>query len=748
MRISAVLLCLLAACDIFRSTPTEPSVTEVAVEAGYGTGLLHLGMKRSAVTGAIGRPVDTLSGRVGYHDGEGAYRVAYDSDGASERIEFYHRGAILRFAAETEGRKQPGVKIGAALEEVTGILGTGDSRENCLYYDSRGAAVILDGDADTVVGLIVFTPRSSPDEGLQFEAVALVKEVDIDGDGSASERVFEVAIGRGDTDGRAVVFAWFRESSDTTWQLFFVSDTVSIDAGEKDTVRVDVGGGASQQTDILIRACPVTEGVCVDTVLVELDEESALDDLMLADLAFGEEGDVDGDGKFGLLELSGTITLPPRQGSECLIFMVSDDDTISSIDTVDVADTAASFAVYLWGTESPLDKPVLVIAAAVGETRYESPPNFPDRELPRHDLAVAVGLTDTLDRDRDGKAGRYWLAWEVEGPPAYRDTFSMAIFTRTGSSGTWKLVTDSPHVVLDGTEGPVEGEWERVAAAADSEQVRIALVHGADDTVFVAKAGALLLETPDDDPGFQWRTAGFSDSADLDGDGYFSLLELAYDIDITSGSDTVILNLFYRSSGASSWGNYIMADTFEVAGATADDRRTETIHGGGRDDFREQGELRLVVMNSAGNRVLDTVPAGIRMESRLRDALWRVMDFAIQSPTDNDGDGRYSAYQVAWDVDIEAAGTDTTWDSVYVKIYRGIYNVPSQSYVYARYMTTEHFVVTEAGGDDVYIEYPLGQDALMVKWRLEVFNSYGQHVVSDTLDSYISEESGVNDRGI
>ncbi len=94
MRIFPVLLCLLAACDIFRSTPTEPSVTEVSVEPGYGTETLYLGMKRGAVSRAVGKPVDTLSGRVGYHDGEGAYRVVYNSDGASERIEFYHRGAI------------------------------------------------------------------------------------------------------------------------------------------------------------------------------------------------------------------------------------------------------------------------------------------------------------------------------------------------------------------------------------------------------------------------------------------------------------------------------------------------------------------------------------------------------------------------------------------------------------------------------------------------------------------------------
>ncbi len=185
-----------------------------------------------------------------------------------------------------------------------------------------------------------------------------------------------------------------------------------------------------------------------------------------------------------------------------------------------------------------------------------------------------------------------------------------------------------------------------------------------------------------------------------------------------------------------------------MTGSTADDRRTETIHAGGRDDFREQGELRLVVMNSGGNTLLDTVPATIRMESRLHDALWTVKNFAVQSPTDNDRDEKYSAYQVARDVDIEAAGTDTTWDSVYVKLYRGVYNVPSQSYLYLLYMTTEHFVVTEAGGDDVYIEYPLAQDALMVKWRLEVFNSYGLHVASDTLDTYISEESGTNDRGM
>jgi hypothetical protein len=202
---------------------------------------------------------------------------------------------------------------------------------------------------------------------------------------------------------------------------------------------------------------------------------------------------------------------------------------------------------------------------------------------------------------------------------------------------------------------------------------------------------------------FQIFDAGVSLRADRDGDHYHSEFRVRFDADVVEGDALVYARLYLRRVGETDWFLYHETDDFWIYGQSDDDDYyvTTTL-----DDGFPTSEYDLLIdlhdaccndlvatlepQDSGALNLLPLEEAGLDVPLEVFG--YSVRDIRTTLLIDDDADGHYSRFRIAFDPDADFDG-----QYVYARIW-----VRAQGGEWIEEHVTEDFLVDSSGTADVY----------------------------------------------
>ena len=241
----------------------------------------------------------------------------------------------------------------------------------------------------------------------------------------------------------------------------------------------------------------------------------------------------------------------------------------------------------------------------------------------------------------------------------------------------------------------------------------------------------------------------FSNAVDNDSDGYYSYLRLNFDLDVSSGSADLFVQIYWRFTDpldtAGYW-NYMESTVFSINGTTSDDAVYISV-GLPNDELPEWSydfwilvykesdpENPILEMASYNDDNYGDVLTDIPIEESITDAALTIYDAYWDEVIDNDEDGYASQADLVVDVDVNLGVTTY----VYLVISQKSYS----SSTYSLLAVTETFTITGANPADavaIFIDnFPHG----LYDFKIDAYYDVGSYI-EDTDDA--STNSDLND---
>jgi len=726
-RISIPILILITilgwGCIQETSSPTGPSsrVDTLIVVAGYGTTDVHLGASRTQLESVLGMARDSSTARFGYRVPTFAVHVTYDSLFHAIRIEF---APLKSEAAAYLSADQPsGVGTWSTGAAIGSVLGTGRLEGNALLFNSLGLGFVSDSATDQVTGLLVFSPVIDPAASYRFTSVQTEMLVDYDQDGYASTYRILADADKSSGNGTAFFSLSYRTSSADPWRLFLQSEPVTITGtGNSDRQTLWIGGTRHQTVDIMVRLHRQSDSlVLLDTIITGIDEESPAEDMALATCTIPDENDVDGDGYAGSRRVYVDADMPLRHSVRAFMRVLRSTDAgvtwtlAGQTDSlVTIADTqftdAKSIAVLGAGHQQSWYK-VEVVRAADSLVLCDSVLMNLKEEDYRQDAKVSLSLEHLVGRvtvgpadwDGDSFYSSYSLQWGALLPDYARDSLRVVLSSSPSGQAGWTVVARDTLCVGCGLLPPQypENAWSPLTIAAHQRLDYKAELLSMDGTVLDDTTLTLGEEPVSEDIGYQIKSAAFSGKIDHDGDGYCSLYNLIFDVNRSSGSDSVYAVISFHEAGATAWIVFDTTEMFLITDTSSADARTDSLVGGYLDNTHQSSVIRIQVFTRSGQEVASRTTSAINEESIRQDATYELTSLTYTNPVDNDRNGFYSSFRILYGISITSAD-DVRYpivDSVYVKISMR-YSLLAGQTAYAWWGTTYPFpasISTETG---------------------------------------------------
>lgn len=241
----------------------------------------------------------------------------------------------------------------------------------------------------------------------------------------------------------------------------------------------------------------------------------------------------------------------------------------------------------------------------------------------------------------------------------------------------------------------------------------------------------------------------FSDGIDNDQDGYYSYLRLNFDLDVSTGSTDLFVQVYWRFTDpldtAGYW-TYMESTVFSINGSTSDDAVYISV-GSPNDELTEDSydfmiwvyqesdpDNPILELASYNDDNFDNALTNIQIEESITDAALTIYDSYWDDVVDNDEDGYASQANLVVDVDVNLGVTTY----VYLVIYQKSYSSSS----YSLLAVTETFPISGTNSTDAVSmtidDFPHG----LYDFKIDVYYDVGYYV-EDTDDA--STNSDLND---
>jgi hypothetical protein len=233
----------------------------------------------------------------------------------------------------------------------------------------------------------------------------------------------------------------------------------------------------------------------------------------------------------------------------------------------------------------------------------------------------------------------------------------------------------------------------------------------------------------------------FSDGVDNDKDGYYSYLHLNFDLNVSSGSTDLFVQIYWRYTDpldtAGYW-NYMESAVFTISGSTDGDAKYVSI-GSPNDELPERSYDFMIWVykeSDPDNPILELasynddnfgdVLTGIPIEEDITDAALTIYDAYWDNVVDTDEDGYATQADLVVDVDV-TRGVKTY---AYLVIYQKSYN----SSTYSLRAVTENFTVTGANSADAVAVLIDSLSYGLYDFKIDVYYDVGSNI-EDTDDA-------------
>jgi hypothetical protein len=240
--------------------------------------------------------------------------------------------------------------------------------------------------------------------------------------------------------------------------------------------------------------------------------------------------------------------------------------------------------------------------------------------------------------------------------------------------------------------------------------------------------------------------ASWSNAVDQDGDGHTPYRRLVFDVDASTGTQSVYAKVLYKASSSGTYTPYFTTGDFSITGTSSADAHWVAIGLPNAELPNGTYDFRIEVYESGGTTVVascsdlsDSDLNDVSFETSAQDAItYTIYDASWSTTIDNDAD-TYSQYRrLTFDADV-SSGTHTIYAKVYYKLYT--------SGTYSLYYVTPQFdIVGNSSTDAFWVALGLPNTELafgIYDFRIEIYDA-----ATSTLQAFTdaTTDSDLNDQ--
>jgi TATA-box binding protein (TBP) (component of TFIID and TFIIIB) len=356
----------------------------------------------------------------------------------------------------------------------------------------------------------------------------------------------------------------------------------------------------------------------------------------------------------------------------------------------------------------------LAVLGGCSKDSSTSPPTQPPPQTVSYEIYDALWNNET-DIDGDSYISYGMLTFDVDVSSGTHSVYAK-VYYKPSSSGSYSLYYTTSDFTITGSSSSdahyVSIGLPNSELSHNSYDFRIEIFTAGGSTVvasITASEDSDLndenFETSSEDVSETYTvySAWWSDAVDSDGDGYTSYRRINFDIDVSTGTQSVYARIYYKLSTSTTYSLYYTTSTFSITGSNSSDAYSVAVGSPNSELANGTYDFRIEVYKSGSSTLQASWSATDdadlndenfeRASEEAASETYTVYDAWWANDVDADGDGYTSYRRLTFDIDV-SSGTQTVYARIYYKTYT--------STTYSLYFTTANFSITGSSSSDTW----------------------------------------------